>query len=68
MQDSWAGFWTSGVMVGILTCGFIREIRRRWEVKAMDVYALSWATSRKPAGNVVETAQRKSQTFCIKDR
>jgi hypothetical protein len=31
MRDSWAGFWTSGVMVCILARGYIREIRRRWQ-------------------------------------
>jgi hypothetical protein len=29
--------------------------------KAVDLYAFSWGVPRKPAGNVVETTQRKSQ-------
>ena len=31
--------------------------------KAFDFYALSWGILRKPACNLVETAQRKSQVF-----
>ena len=34
--------------------------------KAIDVYAFSWSVPRKPARNLIETAQRKSQNvgFC----
>jgi hypothetical protein len=31
------------------------------DAKAIDFYTLSWGISRKPARNLIETAQRKSQ-------
>jgi hypothetical protein len=40
--------------------------------KAIDFYALSWGVPRKPAWNLIETAQRKSQdlmgscSLCVK--
>lgn len=64
-HDSWTGLWTSDAMVCILTPWLHQRSQEEMaSSKGMDFYALSWATFRKPAGTVVETAQQKSQARC----
>jgi hypothetical protein len=38
MHDSWAGVCPSDAMVCTLTCGSIREVRRRWQAQKVLIF------------------------------
>jgi hypothetical protein len=62
MHDSWAGVCPSDAMVCYPDLWLHQ--RRQEEMAsstAVDLYAFSWSVPRRPAGNVVKTAQWKSQ-------
>src|SRR5215217_4365062 len=58
----WEGFCTSGAVVCLLLVAPERRSGEYGWPKAIDFYVLSCGSFRKPACNLVETAQRKSQT------
>src|SRR4029434_2210266 len=63
MPGHWEGVFTSDTRGCALVHGSPRGCQGRGgSPKAIDFYAFSWDLSRNPAGNVVEPAQRKSQS------
>ena len=64
LQGAVPGQVTAKVSADTMVCALVRsstrEVRGDRRFKSIDLYALSWGVPRKPARNLIETAQRKS--------